>query len=154
MNEKPIKAPLNGPVGVERSGASAVTRADSLIKRRYRMGRRQSLHRNQQFQYVYRRGKSSGCTHFTMIYLPGKNLHVGISVSRKVGCAVVRNRIRRLMRENIRLMQYDMRPGQYVFIARAPAAQADYKTFHKSLRYIFRREGLLLEAENGRRQDS
>ena len=110
MNEKPIKAPLNGPVGVERSGASAVTRADSLIKRRYRMGRRQ--------------------------------------------CAVVRNRIRRLMRENIRLMQYDMRPGQYVFIARAPAAQADYKTFHKSLRYIFRREGLLLEAENGRRQDS
>ncbi len=154
MNEKPINAPLNGPVGVERSGASAVARADSLITRRYRMGRRASLHRNQQFQYVYRRGKSSGCTHFTMIYLPGKNLRVGISVSRKVGCAVVRNRIRRLMRENIRLMQYDIRPGQYVFIARAPAAQADYNAFHRSLKYVFRREGLLTEVENDRQQDS
>ena len=136
---------MNGPVGVERSGASAVTRADSLIKRRYRMGRRQSLHRNQQFQYVYRRGKSSGSTHFTMIYLPGKNLRVGISVSRKVGCAVVRNRIRRLMRENIRLMQHEVKPGQYVLIARPPAAVADYRTLGRSLKYVLRREGLLTE---------
>ena len=115
-----------------------------------------SLKLNYEFRRAYRKGRSAAepCL---VVYARrnGKaGNRLGFTVSNKLGCAVVRNRIRRLMRENIRLMQYDMRPGQYVFIARAPAAQADYKTFHKSLRYIFRREGLLLEAENGRRQDS
>ncbi|MGI6182799.1 MAG: ribonuclease P protein component [Candidatus Fimadaptatus sp.] len=145
MNEKPVKAPVNGPAGVERSGVSAVARADSLVAHNYRLGRRNTLHRNQQFQYVYRRGKSSGCTHFTLIYLPGRQLRLGISVSRKVGCAVTRNRIRRLLRENIRLMQHDIKPGQYVLIARPAAAKADYHTLGRSLRYVLRREGLLQE---------
>lgn len=145
MNEKPIKAPVNGPVGVERSGASAVTRADSLVAHKFRLGRRNTLHRNSQFQYVYRRGKSSGCTHFTLIYVPGRQLKLGISVSRKIGCAVTRNRVKRLLRENFRLMQHEVRPGQYVLIARPPAAQADYYALGRSLRYVLKREGLLLE---------
>ena len=136
---------MNGPVGVERSGASAVTRADSLVRRNFRLGRRMTLHRNQQFQYVYRRGKSSGCTHFTLIHVPGRQLRLGISVSRKVGCAVTRNRVKRLLRENFRLMQHDVKPGQYVLIARPPAAVADYRTLGRSLKYVLRREGLLTE---------
>lgn len=136
---------MNGPVGVERSGASAVTRADSLVARKYSLGRRNTLHRNSQFQYVYRRGKSSGCTHFTLIYLAGRQLKIGISVSRKIGCAVTRNRVKRLLRENFRLMQHDVRPGQYVLIARPAAASADYHALGRSLRYVLRREDLMQE---------
>ena len=139
---------MNGPVGVERSGASAVTRADSLIKRRYRMGRRQSLHRNQQFQYVYRRGKSSGCTHFTMIYLPGKNLRVGISVSRKVGCAVVRNRVRRRLREIYRLNESRLCRGHdVVVVARSRSVGADYQRLEREFLRACAELGLVKESE-------
>ena len=42
-------------------------------------------------------------------------------------------------------MQHEVHTGQYVLIARPPAAQADYHTLGRSLRYVLKREGLLLE---------
>jgi len=55
---------------------------------------------------------------------------LGMSVSRKVGIAVRRNRIRRLLREAFRLMQHDF-PGAYdlVIVVRPhePLMLADYQ---------------------------
>lgn len=42
------------------------------------------------------------------------DLKIGISISRKVGKAVVRNHLRRLIKENIRLMK-DLKSGYSIF---------------------------------------
>ncbi len=56
----------------------------------------------------------------------------GFSVSRRVGKAVVRNRVRRLLREILRLIS--LKPGwDIVFIARPVAATADYATLRESV---------------------
>jgi ribonuclease P protein component len=72
----------------------------------------------------------------------------GFTVSRRVGKAVVRNRVRRLLREILR--QTPLQPGwDIVFIARAAAARASYASLGKSTRGLLLRAGLLMGEYEG-----
>lgn len=52
----------------------------------------------------------------------------GVVTSKRIGGAVVRNRVRRRLREVVRQHQHVLRPGIWlVLIARAPAARASYR---------------------------
>jgi ribonuclease P protein component len=83
---------------------------------------------------------------------------LGMSVSRKVGTAVRRNRIRRLIREAFRLLQHDLPSGyDFVIVVRPhePAMLADYQRLMSSLFVKLHRtwEGRRQKAE-GRSQES
>ena len=109
------------------------------------MQRTYRLQKNKQFQYVYRRGKSSGCKDIVLLHARGAGLKVGFSISRKIGNAVVRNRVKRRLRECFRLYLNQARPGWYVVVARPGAAQTAYQDLVKGMAYLLRKQNLLRE---------
>ena len=81
-----------------------------------------ALKKKRDFKKVYSRGKHAAQPMFVVYALANglEDNRLGLSVSKKVGGAVVRNRVKRLVRECCRLM--DLRAGyDFVIIARTPA---------------------------------
>ena len=104
------------------------------MKRRYR------LRKNADFQRVRRLGQSHANRFMVLIALPNKLGHsrFGFSVSKRIGKAVKRNKVKRQMREATRLRMAQIQEGwDLLFIARVPIERAAYKDIERSI------EGLL-----------
>jgi ribonuclease P protein component len=68
----------------------------------------------------------------------------GLSTGKRLGGAVVRNRVRRRLREGIRRVQPRIREGwDIMLIARAESATADSEELHGAIVDLARRAGLL-----------
>ena len=73
-------------------------------------------------------------------------VRVGIVVSKKVGNAVVRNRVRRRLREGLQALMKEKAVSEsfdLVVIARPIAADADYWQLKDALRYALKKGGVL-----------
>ncbi|MBV9573898.1 MAG: ribonuclease P protein component [Acidobacteriales bacterium] len=76
--------------------------------RRARFPRNIRLLRHADFQRVYKQGRRHFAANMTVFYLPraeGRGMRIGFTVSRALGGAVARNRIRRRLREAVRLQE-------------------------------------------------
>ena len=89
-----------------------------------------TIKENRDFRRIYSRGRSA-VTPFLVLYCrPNGRDHnrLGITTSTKLGCAVVRNRARRRLREVYRLAQPELRQGyDIVLVARSRAVDGPYE---------------------------
>ncbi|MBQ9458538.1 MAG: ribonuclease P protein component, partial [Oscillospiraceae bacterium] len=103
------------------------------------MKRETTLKENYEFRRVYSKGKSGVSPLLVMYVRPnrGKKNRLGVTVSTKLGKAVVRNRARRRLRELYRLSQGQMKQGfDIVLVARSRAATAPYNELERSYRRL------------------
>jgi ribonuclease P protein component len=93
------------------------------VQRRYR------LSRSRDFDAVYRHGTSVSTRYLTLHWFPREEdaegePRLGLAVPRSVGPAVVRNRLKRVLREAWRGLLSEVPPGKdYVLVARPGLAE-------------------------------
>ena len=104
------------------------------------------LRRSTEFRRVFTEGRraADGLLVMTAVRNEGPALRFGLAVSGRTGGAVVRNRIRRRLREILR--ELDAAPGYDVVVsARPAAATATFWRLKESVEKLSRRLGLLTE---------
>lgn len=103
----------------EGSGGAPKGRAD------FRYLKEERLRTDREYREVVRRGERTGTAHFTVYrdFLGGTGRKVGISVGKRVGHSVLRNRIKRLLREICRLQKTAFPVGSRtaIVVKKAPA---------------------------------
>ena len=107
----------------------------------------QSLKGDRAFRRL-RRGKAGHARLLSLRWRPAREgIHVGIVVSKKVGKAVTRNRVRRRLKEGLKailtdagLVDAEVKSAfELVVIAKPEAAEADYWQLKRALEHALRK---------------
>lgn len=119
-----------------------------VLKKAYR------IKNNREFQEIFRTGKSFANRELVIYYRKKpkqKHFRVGISVGKKLGNAVTRNRIKRYIRESFNHLnnknkkikeEYDI-----IVIARNQAVNLPFHRMCSSLEHVLRKANLLTNRE-------
>lgn len=105
------------------------------LRREFGVKRATTVKENYEFRRMYAKGKSGVSSCLVVYCRPNKRDHnrLGVTVSAKLGHAVVRNRIRRRLREIYRLSQPKMKQGfDIILVARSRAVTATYQDLERA----------------------
>ena len=114
------------------------------------MDLRSTLKKNSDFRRLYKKGKSAVNPYMVVYCRRNKeeNNRLGYTVSTKLGHAVVRNRVRRRLREIYRLNSHKLSSGyDIVVVARTRCVGADYWKMDAAFLSACQKLGLTQESE-------
>lgn len=111
------------------------------LKKAYR------IKKNEEFQTIFKTGKSFANRELVIYYKRNdyqEHFRIGISVGKKIGNAVTRNRIKRYIRESFNQLKDEIKPNvDIVIIARNRTVDMSFHHIKKSLTHLLYKKDLL-----------
>lgn len=109
--------------------------------------RKNRIKKNEEFQHIFKTGRSFANRQLVIYYVLAPKqtfFRAGISVGKRIGNAVVRNRIKRYIRESILSIEDQIDPKvNFIIVARQPTRDLGYDEIRKSLLHLLRKQKLL-----------
>jgi ribonuclease P protein component len=112
------RAARKGAIALHPNNAAGAVAASGSVARGLEFPRDARLLRRGDFDTVYRAGKRRSSSHFTVFFRPNElsQSRFGFSIKKALGNAVVRNRLRRRMREVVRGHRQEIPAGWDIVI--------------------------------------
>lgn len=109
------------------------------------MDKKYKIRNSREFRVVYDKGNSKANRLLVLFYINnGKDYNrVGFSVTKKLGNSVVRNKVKRLIKEGFRANSENIKSGyDLVFLSRIKANEASYEEMDSAVSHLIRICGL------------
>lgn len=119
-----------------------------MTSKKFSFSKDNVLRKNRQFQTVYKTGKSYANKYLVLYAMPKQDgpRRIGFAVGKRLGGAVVRNRVKRLLRESFRLNQHCLKQGiDLIVIGRQPIVGKDYDIVNKAMLDLFGKAKIFAE---------
>lgn len=100
------------------------------------------LKKQADFQKLFRKGKRAHSPSVTLLYAKSEKMTMGISIGKRHGKSVQRNRIKRLLREAFRATQDEMQNSYAIVLIPKVAEDYAFETFKKHLQWLIKKEKL------------
>lgn len=98
-----------------------------------------SISDSKEFSRVYQSAKKWHCDLAVVYFLESDTSRFAAVASKKIGKAVVRNRVKRLFRAAFSTLSSDLKDGTYIFIAKSGADKVPFDKICKSFRWALKR---------------
>ncbi len=101
------------------------------------------LKKEKEFSLVFSKGKKLFSHKLTLVYLPADNLKVGYAVSKKHGKSVVRNRIKRILREAFRSFTPQIRQNFFFVFIPKISDEYTFNDIRENMEYLLKKGNFL-----------
>ena len=108
------------------------------------------INRNSLFRRLYAKGKTASSFDIVVYTLPNRTgvNRLGVTVSTKIGSAVIRNRVRRRIKEAYRTLERNIPEGiNMVIVARSASVNRTMPQIRDSLKILLQKNSIWVDAQ-------
>lgn len=98
-----------------------------------------SLSKASEFSDVYKNAKKWHCECMVVLYLSTELYKFAVIANKKVGCAVIRNRTKRVVRSAFADISNSLKSGIYIIIAKPGLNEIPFLQIKKNLKWSFKK---------------
>ena len=118
------------------------------------MKKENRLKKRKEFAYIFKKGESLGSRHIMLTFVPSKlkKYKIGFSCGKKVGKAVVRNKVKRRIKEAVYIHRDLLNVGyNYIFVGKQNSSLATFEEIKQEVEFLLRK---VSENARGNEKDS